>query len=80
MLLNVLCRLKRYEILVYTCQLNVDIFKLFFLIIFVWFFNFQKYNLYGKNRNNITLNSVYNKVATTQEIIHNKANTKLKIK
>ena len=39
-------------------------------------FNFQKYNIDRKNK----LNSVFNKVAKTQENLHNKANTKLKIK
>ena len=58
----------------------------FFLNNIYLIFQFSKYNIDNKKHNNITLNRVYNsrnfkcKEATTQEVIHNKANTKLKIK
>ena len=32
----------------------------FFLIIFIWFFNFKKYNVDCKKHNNIALNRLYN--------------------
>ena len=58
--------------------LALKVYHLFFFFDNIYLnFSFQKYNI---DRKKITLNQVINRVTTTQKNIHNKANTKLKIK